>query len=42
MTHGHGQQGGEWLWEWDGVGTVGQRGKMWDNCDKINTNKKRK
>ena len=36
MTHGHGQQGGDRLWE-QGVGwaEVGKGGN-WDNCNRIN------
>ena len=37
--HGHGHWGGDGLWEqgmaWDGGG---QRGKNWDNCNRINKN----
>ena len=36
MTHGHGQQGGDGLWELGvGRGGGGQRGKIWDNCNRI-------
>ena len=33
MTHGHGKQGEDWLWD-RGVGWAGeQKGKNWDNCN---------
>ena len=36
MTHGHGQQCGDWLREpRGGLGGGRQRGKNWDNCNRI-------
>ena len=43
MTHGHGQQCGDGLWE-QGVGWGGQRrskSRDWDNCSRINKNKRK-
>ena len=35
MTHGHGQQGGDWLWEQGcGLGGGEQRDKNWDNSNR--------
>ena len=40
MTHGHGQQGGDGLWEQRmGQDGGGQRKENWDNCNKLNKNK---
>ena len=36
MTHGHGPQCGNWLWEQGGGMDIGgQRGEHWDNCNRI-------
>ena len=36
MTHGCGEQGGECLWKsGGGPGREGQKGKNWDNCNRI-------
>ena len=36
MTHGHGQQRGNWLWQQGGgMGGGGKRGKNWDNHNRI-------
>ena len=42
MTYGHGQWGGDGLWD-RGMGPDGggQRGKKWDNYSRINKNLKR-
>ena len=40
MTSGHGQWCGDGLWEWGmEQNKGGQRGKTWDNCNRINKNK---
>ena len=35
MTHGHETWCGDCLREWRVLGGVGQRGKIWDNCNSI-------
>ena len=39
MTQGHGQQCGNRLWEWRGMGGEGQRGRNWHNCNSITIKK---
>ena len=40
MPHGHGQQGGDWLWEQAGRLGVGGHGENWEECSRKHKNKK--
>ena len=39
MAHGHGQQGGDWLWEQEVQGQERAMWENWDNCNRTTTNK---